>query len=61
MTQKTDEQKLRELVETQPVDVILALAESCCAIAAAQFAAGRVPDAEEQAILDRALKAHPNP
>lgn len=55
----TDEKKLAALLEKQPAQDILALAESCAAIAAAQFTAGRKPDAEEKAILDRALAAHP--
>ena len=59
MTRKKDLQELDAQLEMLPQPDILALAESCVAVAAAQFAAGIRPTAEEQAILDRALAAHP--
>lgn len=54
-----DVRKLEKRLREQPVQDILALAETCVAITAAQVAAGKKLDEEERAILDRALANHP--
>lgn len=51
----------KTLLEKLPLPDILALADTCVALAGARFAAGIKPTPDEQEILDRALAAHPNP